>query len=537
MIYMKARFNHYISKGFVLFLAVVLLLAGVHAAAQGPYEEALRLNPFMAGSNIAGIRGQIDKTVLLLPNKGKGKKAVSYAGINGVYMAGGFRSADEAVSAWGAGAEAATIMHLPKISMAGSFSFAQKDGKDMAGSMFIHPDYYPIDAVEFTPGRKTLQEYGFSGGFSSELSSHWLFGAKIDFKSANYSKRKDIRHTNFALDIEVVPSCLYRSGNWNLGVSYIFRKTSEYIKAERLGSASADTYYAFLDKGLVWGTYQVWSGNGLHLAEAGIDRLPVKENTHGAGLQVQHRKGFYLDMEYRFSQGEVGEKGFLWYRFPGRELAANLSYIALRPETRHIFNLHYVSKAQLNQESVIDKVTTGGVANPKVYGYNNIFNRSSLDISTRYDLYYKHLVEFHSTIGYCYNKMVSTLVYPYSDTESFHILNLFASMLYRLGYFEIGVEIGFMKGFGWQAMFGTSDTGSSGLKTEPFRLKDRYNICKEYLIASRISPGFVVRFFVSGDYINGIYVGAKLLDVHAFGLKNISGSDRWQAMFEIGYRF
>jgi len=71
---MKARFNHYISKGFVLFLAVVLLLAGVQAAAQGPYEEALRLNPFMAGSNIAGIRGQIDKTVLLLPNKGKGKK-------------------------------------------------------------------------------------------------------------------------------------------------------------------------------------------------------------------------------------------------------------------------------------------------------------------------------------------------------------------------------------------------------------------------------------------------------------------------------
>ena len=110
-------------------------------------------------------------------------------------------------------------------------------------------------------------------------------------------------------------------------------------------------------------------------------------------------------------------------------------------------------------------------------------------------------------------------------------------MLYRLGYFEIGAEVGFMKGFGWQAMSGTSDFGSSGLKTEPFRLQDRYNICKEYLIASRISPGFTVRCFVSGDYINGIYVGAKLLDVHAFGLKNISGSDRWQTMFEIGYRF
>lgn len=537
MIYMKARFSHYINKGLSLCLAGALLVCSVEALAQGPYEEALKLNPFMSGGNVAGIRGQMDMTVRLMPNKGNGRKAVSYAKLNGVYEAGGFKGADDAVSLYGFGTEAATILHLPMISMVGSFAFNQKEGKDMCGSMFIHPGYYPIDAVEFTPGQKTLQEYGFSGGVSSDIGQHWLIGGKIDFISSNYAKRKDIRHTNYSLDLKVAPSVVYKAGNWNFGLSYIFRKTSEYTKAESLGTATADTYYAFLDKGIMWGTNQVWNGNGLHLTESGVDRLPVKENTNGIGIQIQHRKGLYFDAEYKISNGEVGEKGFLWYKFPGRELSVNLSYTFINPDMRQISGLHYSSSAQINQEAVIDKVTNGGITTPMVYGFNNIFSRSGLKLNAEYDLYYKHIAEFHTSAGYGYDNMVSTLVYPYHEKESFQRIDINASGLYRFGYFELGAELGFMKGLKWQADSYSAENAASGLASEPYRLEERYNIWREYLLAARVRACLSIRYFVSGYYINGIYFGAKVADTHAFGLNVISGNDRFQSMLEIGYRF
>ena len=44
------------------------------------------------------------------------------------------------------GAVAKSITHLKGYSLTGSFSFDHTSGKDMSGSMFIHPGFYPVDA-------------------------------------------------------------------------------------------------------------------------------------------------------------------------------------------------------------------------------------------------------------------------------------------------------------------------------------------------------------------------------------------------------
>ena len=54
----------------------------------------------------------------------------------------------------------------------------------MSGSMFIHPGFYPVDILEFTPGRKDLQTYSFMGGIATNLNPNWRLGGKIDFASA-----------------------------------------------------------------------------------------------------------------------------------------------------------------------------------------------------------------------------------------------------------------------------------------------------------------------------------------------------------------
>ena len=272
---------------------------------RGPFERIDRRNLWNLGHNINGLRTD--------------SVTISYAEIHGNFTSGGFHDSYQASSSWNAGAEARTMVHLKKFSMSGAFSFDNFSGKGMHGSMSARPGHYPVDALEFTPGNKTMQTYSFSGGISADLNPHWRLGAAIDYTGANYTKRKDLRHSNFLLDMTVSPSVMYHVGDLSLGLSYIFGKNSETIDAEELGISSS-TYYAFLDKGLMFGAYEVWEGSGVHLAESGINGFPIKEFIHGAAAQVQW-KSFFAELAYFYSSGSAGEKSDM----PSGKMKAGIS--------------------------------------------------------------------------------------------------------------------------------------------------------------------------------------------------------------------
>lgn len=159
------------------------------------------------------------------------------------------------------------------------------------------------------------------GGIAADIDSRWRVGGKIDFTSANYSKRKDVRHTNYRLELSVAPSVMYHSGDWSIGFSYLFNKNSESVSAEVIGSTEA-SYYAFLDKGLMYGAYETWDGSGIHLNESGVSGFPVKELSHGGALQLQW-KAFYGDIEYLRSSGSAGEKETIWFKFPADRIQSH----------------------------------------------------------------------------------------------------------------------------------------------------------------------------------------------------------------------
>lgn len=136
-------------------LALCLLLCGLTVSAQR-YERVFRDNIWNSSRNITGVR--------------QDSMSRSYAEFYGQYEAGGFRDTWQAAEGWSAGAATASIRHLERISLAGSFSFDQTEGYGMCGSMFMKPGYYPVDILEFTPGRKTRQTYAFDGGIAYDLS-------------------------------------------------------------------------------------------------------------------------------------------------------------------------------------------------------------------------------------------------------------------------------------------------------------------------------------------------------------------------------
>ena len=192
-------------------VTLLMLIAATGAVAQDRFEQIERRNPWNGSINGAGLR---QDTV-----------SRSYAEAYFTKENGGLASPSSSDNSWNAGVRTESIRHLQRISFAGGFNYDYFDGRNMCGSMFTVPGYYPVDIVEFTPGRKVRESYNFRAALSAELGRGWLAGIHTTFEARNYAKRKDLRHKNTRLDFEFSPGVMYRTGRFAAGVAYIDRKS------------------------------------------------------------------------------------------------------------------------------------------------------------------------------------------------------------------------------------------------------------------------------------------------------------------------
>lgn len=493
---MNARLSHCMNK--VAPAAAAMLLSALAAGAQTlPYDRVVRDNVWLVGTNPAGLRDTRTADI-------------SDVALYGGAETGGFRRSWESPTPWRAGAAARTVKHLDRFSMKGGFSFEQMSGPDMCGSMSVRPGYYPLDVLEFTPGRKTRQTYAFEGSISVDLKGGWRLGAGMDFTSANYAKRKDLRHTDYLLDMTVTPGLSYTvpSGGISFGLNYIYRKNSESITAEQVGTGES-SYYAFLDKGLMYGKYEVWTGSGVHLDEAGVQGFPQKEQFHGLGLQVS-AAGYYFDIEYLRGNGSAGEKQSVWYRFPSHNVnirfAENFSW-----GSRRVFFREYFSwRLQTNDETVLDKVVSGGVTTTEEYGSNRIFSREAwterLELTVaRTGFEYLVAVDMGSRFA------VASQMYPYITESDLFTARFSVSPTWYRDKYDFGFTAGF--GYGTSAETDRMAAEDSGVLTQPFRLQDYYDRELQYDTA----PKADVSAFVRRHLPLGLSLQAEGSFLRAFG--------------------
>lgn len=489
------------------------LFAASQAAAQ-PFERIERRNFWNAGRNAAGLRAD--------------SVTISSAELYARTTHGGLRDFSEASEAWSAGAAARTITHLEKISMAGSFAFDHTSGRGMSGSMFIRPGFYPVDILEFTPGRKDLQTYAFTGAIAADIAPRWRIGAGIGFTSQNYAKRKDLRHSNYRLEMTVAPGVMYHAGGGAVGVSYVYGKNSERISAEEIGQTEA-SYYAFLDKGLMYGAHEVWSGSGTHLSEPGISGFPVRETSHGIAVQGAWR-GFYADVEYLHSAGQVGEKQTVWFEFPAHRLTARAALRFGRGDELRFLRLTVAWSRQANDENVLGRETSNGVTTTKIYGSNRIFEREALSVNPEYE-WTGARGEFRGGVEIEALDRLSSQMYPYIYAQSVIRCRVYASGMVRLGRFDVRAGAGYASGTRTEKCR-VADSGA-GAGEYPRHLTAYYDLQNEYLTAPRVTAGASVRYNTRW----GLYAEAGAVCTHGFDLLYIDGSGRWCETLKIGYTF
>ena len=467
----------------------------------------------------------------LLRTVSHGESASGTASVYGGFEEGGYKPAFQASSLWKAGAKAQGVLHRSNTSYQGAFSFEQVDGKEMFTSMFLEPGYFPVDVVEFTPGDKTRQTYRLEGGFAYEMDNEFfVFGGKASYSAANYAKRKDIRHTTYGMSLRVEPTVTVKMyENAGMSVAYVFRKRTESIDAEQVGSATDQSYYAFLDKGMRYGTYQVWDGDGLHLDEAGVGVFPVREYANGFAYVVDLPE-LSGGMEMLWKHGTVGEKGYDWFRYPGHEFKVYLE----RKWARQNLRLEMQVQDDQLEEAVLDKVSSGGVTTPEIYGYNAVSDRSSVSVDLTYRIRFpeSHLKSLQAVLHSGLWTERSYLMYPYTDETERYNGSLTVVAGFAFGRWGLGLRanggIGAWKEQGLQG-------GTDEVLSTPYRLQYDWDRKMEYFSTTKLGAGLTLKYNLKA--LPGAYLQAEGTWLHGFGVVLLPGADRWSTTMTLGYNF
>ncbi len=498
--------------------ATTLLLIGLTVSGQGfragvlRYERVKKNNFWNGSMNATGVR--------------QDSVSRSFAELYGSYREGSLRDTWEPEQGWSAGAATASIRHLKKVSFAGSFSFDQTEGYGMCGSMFIKPGFYPIDVLEFTPGRKSLQTYSFDGGLSYDVAHGWRIGAKMDFEAANIAKRKDLRHSNKRLEMSVAPGFMYHKGNFAIGASYIFEKTSETIEAKQIGTAES-SYWAFLDKGMMYGVHSVWTGSGIHLDEQGLKDFPVSDFSNGIAVQTQW-KGLFAEISYMYAKGKIGEKEYIWFNFPGSRIDARIGY-TFTSTVRHNALVKVGWRSLGLDENVLERVTENGVNTVLNHGSNRILAREEVSLSPEYEIIHD-LMEISAGADLKWTDNMESQMYPYVHKQHLFTYTAKIGLLIHHNRFDLGVK-GYIMGGKVDEDERIMDD-SSGVQEQPFRLQDWYEKSIDY----RTSLKFLADIEMRYNFRNGMYIGLDA-EVLTKGLKYNEEHNRALFGLRLGYNF
>lgn len=501
------------SNGYIKYLlsGLFLLCSGAFFTGYAqPYERMLRRNFWNDGTNVTGIR----QDSLSLAN----------AEVGALYTAGGFRSLNDASSLWSVGASTRAVKHLEKYSLTGTFSFDDTENYDMCGSMFSSPGSYPVDVMEFTPGRKSSQTYIVDGGISADVSKNWRIGARFKMTSRNIAKLKDLRYTSYSLDLGVLPSVMYHSGKSAFGMTLIFKRNTETISAEQIGSTQ-NAPFAFFNEGLMFGTYQSWSGSGVHLDESGVSGLPLRKNTYGAAFQGQY-DNLFGEFSICYSSGQAGERQIVWYRFNGTETSALLG---ARFRGGHSLRAKAAYIHEINRESVLEKVVENGITLNKEYGSNRVFERSKIGVSAEYE-YLGRSLEARAAVNGTRTEKMASPYYPYVYVQGMNILECSAEGLYHIAMFDIGLQASYLQG---KISEDYERTVAETANAAPSRMEEYYNIMNEYDTVPRALLGASFRW----NFLKGMYAEASGSAVRAFGVNLVEGNFRWTCALKLGYNF
>lgn len=289
----------------LLLVGGVLCSAGMAAndtvtVSRKDYDYIRRSDPRLTASNAAGLRYlPVDK--------------IAEAHVFAKKSNGPFVNYHESDDSYAFGAVTQSFYRLsPKVVLYGRVSYDNFTGRNMGGSVFMNPYEQPFDIVEYadtTGGTKNLESYRLTGAMGADLTERLTMAGKIDYRTANYAKQKDLRHKNKLMDLTFVGGLTYRlAETLEIGAAYHYRRSIEGLEFDTYGTTDKE-YYSLISYGAFFGMVEPFGGTGYTHKDS---NNPMYNKYHGLSLQLScgrpENVHFFSELLAMKRVGEYGQR-------------------------------------------------------------------------------------------------------------------------------------------------------------------------------------------------------------------------------------
>ncbi|WP_316810137.1 DUF6850 family outer membrane beta-barrel protein [Pedobacter heparinus] len=423
---------------------------------------------------------------------------------------GGFRNYFQSDDSQDYGLQANSYTRLNQtVVLAGGFEYQNFKGKNMSGSAFLDPYQNPFDIVELDAannGTKESEFYNLNGALSAQVTSKWSIGGKLSYGAANFAKRKDLRHVNKLLTMDVSIGALYQlSKVVEFGANYNYNRRIESLSFRAYGNTDQQ-YLSLIDYGSFYGRTELFGDYGYTSSQ---NTNPLKDIRQGGSLQLNlnfnKKVSLFNEFSYEDRRGFFGEEGtssILLTRHNGSGFAYNGQLSVKADDIEHHFTLKGKYDFLENKETIYRRETTIGEVNRIVYyGDRNVFSGETINAGLSYDIYLgvknsRPKWAASLTVDYMV-KDQSTDLYPYYRDQKINSYQIYGQLSREYqkqkDAFTIGLGMGYGAGSGEMAIDGTA-TKPAADHMAPATMTQFLNQEYQFLTAARIKGNVMVKY-------------------------------------------
>lgn len=461
------------------------------------YEYVQESNPWLYSDNAAGLHS------ITIDN-------LSYAEAYFNKKNGKLRNYFQSDNSFQSGADVKSLYRLnSKTVFYGNVNYSHFEGKNMGGATFIDPYVSPFNIVEYadsTQGKKALDIYHLTGAFSTELARGFNVGTKLDYKTSNYAKFKDLRHENREMDLILTLGAAYRiSPFWEAGINYTYRRRIEEIRFQSYGNTDQQ-FNSLIDFGVFYG-HQVRFSKSDGYTEANTFK-PLFEEFQGASLQLNFTLSpnilFFNELTLKWRDGYYGKRGtssvvYTEHTSKINEYRGNLTL--LNSNDRHILSFNISRELLKNYENSYQRSTLPNGTNVIDYSsQEEMLNKTIWKFCARYTAYLG--VKDYSPIwilkinGEANNMKQTVSIYPNyrkQDINQWSVgMSASRNIIKSLNQYSLTLGFGYISGGGNEKKDGNYDSSTQGSTSVSL---DRYIYRElEYLTTDRVRGNVTFRY-------------------------------------------
>ena len=479
---------------------------------------------------------------------------VAVVGAGAVKSDGGYVNYSESDNSVLLGADTEAYQRIgDRMVLHGALSFDWFRGKNMGGSAFEDPDFAPFNLVEYTDdnrGTGKKEFYHLVGGLAGDLGRGWSLGAELDYRTGDFTKTRDLRHSNTILDLRLNAGFTWKAARcFSLGLNYSYRNYVETMVFKTYGT-SDQSYYTLIDWGAFFGQYEVQSETGGGVTEKG-SRQPLMNNIHGGALQLDFfagRSSILNEFAFGVRSGYFGidnNSNVIYTDHTGFDASYALKVLVDGERNHHNVSLDACFSLLGNNERSYKISTINTYKVVEYFGSNRVGDKLGVSGSLRYegllglDGFTPVWVVSAGLDGRLRN--VHASVYPYYRDQTLLMCSADASLKRNIekgrNLFAPSMNLAFSMGFGEMNSDDTETTPSELQK--PPRVQEKFLQWEyDYLTAPGMSAGLSFRYsrYMKKNFTP--FVEISYTYSRAFGAVSFpAGPSRHVECLKLGFNF